>query len=150
MNSFRIKTHRLESSYQQPHFFILNKGLNSGKPLNQPCPNCFVCITGSREHREFLYWLCFGLWKSKSFHYFLKGSVIPFITIEETRKLIRESSIKASRKAQAFEKAIKALQLLDSNEQKVKVTLKMIDTARQVIFHDMIIMSSESLSGALP
>lgn len=137
MKTFRIKTHRMESSYQQPHFFILNKGLNSGKPLNKPCPNCFVCITNSGEHREFLYWLCFGLWKAKSFHYFLKGSVIPFVTIDETRKLIRESSIKASSKAQAFEKAIQALQLLDSNEQKIKVTLKMIDTARQVIFHDM-------------
>ncbi len=137
MKSFRIKTHRPESIYQQPHFFILNKGLNSGKPLNQPCPNCFVCLTECDEHREFLYWLCFGLWKSKSFYYFLKGSVIPFVTIGETRKLIRESSIKASSKSQAFEKAIQALQLLDTNEQKIKVTLKMIDTARQAIFYDM-------------
>ncbi|AFL85290.1 hypothetical protein Belba_2750 [Belliella baltica DSM 15883] len=137
MKSFRIKTHRLESSYQQPHFFILNKGLNSGKPLNNACPNCFVCLTDSGQHREFLYWLCFGLWKSKSFHYLLKGSVIPFVTIGETRKLIRESSIKASCKAQVFQKAIQALQLLDTNEQKIKVTLKMIDTARQAIFYDM-------------
>ncbi len=136
MKSFRIKTHRLESNYQQPHFFILNRGLNSGKPLNLPCPNCFVCLTENQEDREFLYWLCFGLWTSKSFHYFLKGSVIPFVTIDETRKLIRESSIKASCKAQAFQKAIHALQLLDTNEQKIKVTLKMIDTARQAIFHD--------------
>ncbi|MBN7816864.1 hypothetical protein J0A69_15560 [Algoriphagus sp. YJ13C] len=137
MKSFRIKTHRLESSYQQPHFFILNKGLNSGKPLNNACPNCFVCLTECDEHREFLYWLCFGLWKSKSFHYLLKGSVIPFVTIDESRKLIRESSTKASCKSQAFEKAIQALQLLDTNEQKIKVTLKMIDTARQAIFYDL-------------
>ena len=137
MKSFLIKTHRPESRYHQPHFFILNKGLNSGKPLNNASPNCFVCLTVCDEHREFPYWLCFGLWKSKSFHYFPKGSVFPFVTIGETRKLIRESSIKASSKSQAFEKAIQALQLLDTNEQKIKVTLKMIDTARQAIFYDM-------------
>ena len=137
MKTFRIKTHRPDGSYNQPHFFILNRGLNSGKPLNQPCPNCFVCLTDNQEDREFLFWLCFGLWRSKSFHYLLKGSVIPFVTIDEIRKLIRGSSTKASCKAQAFQKAIHALQLLDTNEQKIKVTLKMIDTARQAIFYDM-------------
>ena len=137
MKSFRIKTHRPDGSYNQPHFFILNRGLNSGKPLNQPCPNCFVCLIENKEDMEFLYWLCFGLWKSKSFHHFLKGSVIPFVTIDETRKLIRESSTKASCKAQAFQKAIHALRLLDTNEQKIKVALKTIDTARKAIFYDL-------------
>ena len=137
MKSFRIKTHRLESSYQQPHFFILNKGLNSGKPLNQACPNCFVCLTDNQEKRDFLFWLCFGLWRSKSFHYLLNGSVIPFVTIDEILKLIREISTKVSCKTQAFEKAIQALQLLDTNKQKIKLKLKMIDTARHAIFHDL-------------
>jgi hypothetical protein len=59
------------------------------------------------------------------------------VTIDEVRKLIRESSIKASCKAKAFQKAIQALQLLDTNEQKIKVTLKMIDTARQAIFYNL-------------
>jgi hypothetical protein len=98
MKSYSIKTHQLGNSYQQPHFFILNKGLNSGKPLKHPCPNCFVCLASNDEENEFLYWLSFGLWKSKSFHILLKGSVIPFVTIHETRKLIRESSTKASSK----------------------------------------------------
>jgi len=137
MKSFRIKTHRLESRYQQPHFFILNKGLNSGKPLNTSCPNCFVCIAENEADREFLYWLCFGLWRSKSFHLYLKGSVIPFITIDEIQKIIKENEIKASTKEQAFEKPIQALKLLDVNEQKIKLTLKMIDTTRQSIFHNL-------------
>jgi hypothetical protein len=137
MKSFSIKTHRLGNSYQQPHFFILNKGLNSGKPLKHPCPNCFVCLASNDEESEFLYWLSFGLWKSKSFHILLKGSVIPFVTIDETRKLIRESSTKASSKVQTFEKAIQQLRLLDTSEKKIKVTLKMIDSARQAIFYDM-------------
>jgi hypothetical protein len=58
------------------------------------------------------------------------------VTIDEIRKLIRESLTKASCKAQAFQKAIQALQLLDTNEQKIKVALKTIDTARLAIFYD--------------
>lgn len=137
MKTHSIKCHRQEMIYKQPHFFILNKGLNSGKPLNTPCPNCFVCIAENEAVREFLYWLCFGLWRSNSFHFYLKGSVIPFITIDEIRKVIRESEAKASIKKQAFDKSIQALKLLDVNEQKIKLTLKMIDTARQAIFHNL-------------
>ena len=137
MKSFRLKTHRPETTYTNPHFFILNKGLNSGKPLNAPCPNCFVCLTENEGDREFMYWLCFGLWRSKSFQFFLRGSVIPFISIYELRKHLIESEAKASTKAQAFEKAIQTLQLLDTNEQKIKLTLKMIDTARQAIFYEL-------------
>tara|TARA_R110000744_G_scaffold288811_1_gene399783 strand:+ start:967 stop:1413 length:447 start_codon:yes stop_codon:yes gene_type:complete len=137
MKTHSIKCHRQETIYKQPHFFILNKGLNSGKPLNTPCSNCFVCIAENEAVREFLYWLCFGLWRSKSFHFYLKGSVIPFITIDEIRKVIRESEAKASIKKKAFDKSIQALKLLDVNEQKIKLTLKMIDTARQSIFHNL-------------
>lgn len=137
MKTFRLKTHKLNKEYTEPHFFILNKGLNSGKPLNIPCPNSFVCFTDNETDRDFMYWLCFGLWKSKSFHYYLKGSVIPFITIDELKKLIRQTESEASKKKQAFKKAIHALQLLDLNEQKIKVSLQMIDTARQAIFHNL-------------
>jgi len=134
MKSFRLKTHRPETTYTKPHFFILNKGLNSGKPLYAPCPNCFVCFTDNEEDREFMYWLCFGLWRSKSFHYFLRGSVIPFITIHEMKKHLIESGLKARNKAQAFEKAIQALRLLEIHEEKIKVSLKLVDTARRSIF----------------
>lgn len=134
MKTFRIKTHRPTRTYPEPHFFILNKGLNSGKPLDTPCPNCFVCITNNETDRNFMYWLCFGLWKSKSFHYFLKGSVIPFITIGELKKHLEESQFIASQDLKAFQKSIQTLKLLESNEQKLKLTLKMIDTAKKTIF----------------
>ena len=65
------------------HFFILNKGLNSGKPLYEPCPNCFVVIFSNNEDKESYYWLSYSLWKSKFWHQFLVGSVIPFLRIHE-------------------------------------------------------------------
>jgi len=88
--------------------------------------------------REFLYWLCFGLWQSKSFHLFLRGSVIPFITIHEMRKHLMESELKVSNKVQAFEKSIQALRLLEIQEEKIKVSLKMFDAVRQSIFYKLL------------
>jgi hypothetical protein len=142
MKTFLLKTHRrphrhTHKSPGKPHFYILNKGLNSGKPLLSPCPNCFVCVTDNEADKEFFYWLCFGLWGSKSFHYYLKGSVIPFVTIGEVRKLIQTSATTVTTKEEAFQKSIQTLKLIDVNEQKMKLSLKMLDTARQIVFQKL-------------
>ena len=44
MPDFIIKTHQKNAIYNQPHLFILNKGLNSGKPQKEPFTNSFVVI----------------------------------------------------------------------------------------------------------
>lgn len=88
MSTFQIKTHQPGHTYAKPHFFILNKGLNSGKPLDKPCPNCFVITTITRTERESLYYLCLSLKIGQFFAYYLKGSVIPFIGISDAKKVI--------------------------------------------------------------
>ena len=88
MSNFEIKTHQSGRTYNKPHFFILNKGLNSGKPMEQPCPNCFVITTNSEVSRESLYYLCLSLKIGKFFGYYLKGSVIPFICISDAKNVI--------------------------------------------------------------
>jgi hypothetical protein len=75
-------------NYKQPHFYIQNKGLNSGRALHNPIPNCFAVITETEEQREELYYLCFSLQIGRYFTIFIKGSVIPFITIDDTRKVL--------------------------------------------------------------
>jgi len=89
MSNFEIKTHQNGRIYNKPHFFILNKGLNSGKPLEHPCPNCFVITTISEDTRESLYYLCLSLKIGRYFGYYLKGSVIPFICISDAKKVIQ-------------------------------------------------------------
>ena len=91
MSNFEIKTHRSGRTYNTQHFFILNKGINSGKPLNQPCPNCFVITTTSAANRESLFYLCLLLKIGKYFSYYLKGSVIPFICISDAKKVINQA-----------------------------------------------------------
>ena len=92
MSNFEIKTHRSGKTYNTPHFFILSKGLNSGKPLDKPCPNCFVITTAAEPTRESLYYLCLSLKTGQYFSYYLKGSVIPFISISDAKKVIKNLS----------------------------------------------------------
>ncbi|HNJ17908.1 MAG TPA: hypothetical protein PKN57_12040, partial [Saprospiraceae bacterium] len=70
MAKFSLKTYSPKAQINEPHFYILCKGNNSGKPLTEPCPNCFVLTAKSEEDKQFFYSLCFGLWKAKSFEYF--------------------------------------------------------------------------------
>jgi hypothetical protein len=88
MFSFKLKTHKLNAIYSEPHFFILNKGNHSGKPMNNPCPNCFVCICSSEEEKEMLYWLVMGLCQGRVFEQYLCGSVIPFVRINDVKKAL--------------------------------------------------------------
>lgn len=87
--NFQVKTYKLGRSYNTPHFYILNKGLNSGRPMNKPCPNCFVVLTQTDEQRELLYYLCFSLQIGRYFSYYIKGSVIPFISISDTKQVLK-------------------------------------------------------------
>jgi len=91
MSTYEIKTHRIGKTYNTPHFFILSKGLNSGRPMNQPCPNCFVITAASEPTQESLYYLCLSLKIGQYFSYYLKGSVIPFICISDAKKVINEA-----------------------------------------------------------
>ena len=49
MLKFVIKTHRKVTTYKNPHIFILNKILNSGKPAQEPFTNSFVIIFENQE-----------------------------------------------------------------------------------------------------
>ena len=49
MLKFVIKTYTKGTIYKKPHIFILNKGLNSGKPSNEPFTNSFVIIFENKE-----------------------------------------------------------------------------------------------------
>lgn len=118
MSTFQIKTHQIGSTYSNPHFFILNKGLNSGKPLPLPCPNCFVVTAATEEIINTLYHLSMMLQIGGYYAYYLKGSVIPFISINDCKKtLIRgfESS-----KDSEFNKHLKAVSIISKKEKELQ------------------------------
>ncbi len=136
MNTYKIKTHSSKNKISNPHFFILNKGMNSGKPLENPCPNCYVLFADTEEEKEFYYWLIFGLWQSKAFHPFIIGSVIPFIRIGEFKKCVRTAEEKANRNLKAYKKIISAMQVLDKQEKNIKQQLKLITQYKSAVFEN--------------
>ena len=130
MSNFEIKTHRSGKTYNTPHFFILSKGLNSGKPLDKPCPNCFVITTAAEPTRESLYYLCLSLKTGKYFSYYLKGSVIPFISISDAKKVINEALQNNHEKQWTIKvEKLKKINAFEENLQQQLATIKQLKIA---------------------
>jgi len=138
MSTFSIKSYRSGVVYNMPHFFILNKGNNSGKPLVAPCPNCFVIQFKSEKEKEQIYWLSYSLWQSKAFYPFLRGSVIPFIVLRDVKSCLLDGLNKANEKPAQFEKAVAALRSLEAMEKKYKQNLILIANAKRMLFYKYI------------
>ena len=79
--------------------FILNRGKNAGKPLRQPCPNCFIIYCKDENEVENYYWTFYALWKHGFFHPYLCGSVIEMLRISELKTLMRNFIIPALEKS---------------------------------------------------
>jgi hypothetical protein len=79
MLNFIIKTHRVGTIYTKPHLFLLNKGMNSGKPQKEPFTNSFVIIFQNEEDCESLFFIAYSLWQKNFGTNSLVGSVIPFL-----------------------------------------------------------------------
>jgi len=135
MSTFELKTHQPGRTYKQPHFFILNKGDNSGKPLTKPCPNCFVVQLQTEAEKEQLYWLTFGLFQAKAFYPLLRGSVIPFVVIAEVRQLISRSYHRLSRSPELFGQTLKKVQALDEIHKKYRQQIHHIEQAKTQLLY---------------
>ncbi|WP_026724935.1 DUF6943 family protein [Flavobacterium sasangense] len=135
MLKFIIKTHRTGTIYSQPHLFILNKGMNSGKPQKEPFTNSFVIIFENEEDFDTINLTAYALWKTKFWHQFLRGSVIPFLSLYEIRK---EFSIKVNQEVKDHKehlKNVQALKLLEQSEKRFNENLNLINDMRRVILY---------------
>lgn len=135
MANFIIKTHKKGSVYKSEHFFILNKGLNSGKPLNEPCPNCFVVVFLNSEEKDSYYWISFSLWKSKFWLQFLVGSVIPFLRLPEFKKEFFLKSKEILTDFESHKKDVATLKLLEQKEEQFHKNINLINDLRKVILY---------------
>jgi len=126
MPTFEIKTHQTGRIYTKPHFFILNKGLNSGNPMKKPCPNCFVLTTQTDDALQTLFYLCLSLKIGRYFAYYLKGSVIPFITINDCSKVLKSTDSNLDSHREQLQKHIQIMNHIQQKEQLLKENLKSI------------------------
>ena len=133
MPNFIIKTHQKDTNYKGNQIFILNKGMNSGKPQKEPFTNSFVIMFPDEKDAETVYWLAYSLWKSNFWHQFLIGSVIPFLRINDFKK---DFDFKVNEMLQEYElhqKQIQALRLLEQKEDQLHKNIILINEMRRVI-----------------
>ncbi len=130
-----IKTHRKGTMYAKPHLFILNKGMNSGKPQNEPFTNSFVIIFQNEDDCENVFWIAFSLWKSKFWYQYLIGSVIPFLRLYDFKKEFTPKSNILMQEHEEHKKNIAALKLLEQKESQFNQNINLINDIRRVILY---------------
>lgn len=135
MQNLMIKSHKPNQMYLGNYIFILNKGLNSGKPMYEPCPNCFVLIFPTAEEKESYYWLSYSLWKAKFWHLHLVGSVIPFLRICDFKKEFDSKTRAMLQEHDEHLKSVKALRLLEQKEAQFHKNLALINDMKRVILY---------------
>ena len=135
MPSFIIKTHQPKTSYKGNQIFILNKGINSGKPQKEPFTNSFVINFATPEDAETIYWLAYSLWKANFWHQSLCGSVIPFLRIKEFKKEFISKVTELLQEHELHKTQIKALRLLELQETQFQKNIQLINEMRKVILY---------------
>jgi len=135
MPNFIIKTHQKDTAYKGNQIFILNKGMNSGKPQKEPFTNSFVIMFPNEKDAETVYWLAYSLWKSNFWHQFLIGSVIPFLRINDFKKDFDCKVNEMMQEHELHQKQIQALRLLEQKEDQLQKNIRLINEMRRVILH---------------
>ncbi len=133
MPSFIIKTHQPRTSYKGNQIFILNKGMNSGKPQKEPFTNSFVINFANPEDAETIYWLAYSLWKAHFWHQSLCGSVIPFLRIKEFKKEFISKVAEVLQEHELHKTQVKALRLLEQQESQFQKNILLINEMRRMI-----------------
>jgi hypothetical protein len=131
----KIKTHKLGTTYNQPHFFILNKGNNSGKPYPQHWSNCFVFLADDDQDKEFFYLLFLGLWELKFFKKHLIGSVIEYIRLGDLVDVVEETVNSVNAGERTFVDVAPALAQIESHTAQLQKQLSYLLQLRRSLFY---------------
>ncbi|RTY89301.1 hypothetical protein E0I61_05410 [Flavobacterium ranwuense] len=135
MPNFIIKTHQKDTTYKGNQIFILNKGMNSGKPQKEPFTNSFVIMFPDEKDAETVYWLAYSLWKSNFWHQFLIGSVIPFLRINDFKKDFDFKVNEMMQEHDLHQKQVQALRLLEQKEDQLHKNINLINEMRRAILN---------------
>ena len=135
MLNFIIKTHRVGTIYTKPHLFVLNKGMNSGKPQKEPFTNSFVIIFQNEDDCENLFFIAYSLWQTKFWHQYLVGSVIPFLRLPDFKKQFNPQASLMMVEHEQHKKNVAALKLLEQKEKQFNDNINLINDMRRVILY---------------
>ena len=126
----KVRTYAVHRETPEQAIYILNRGRNAGKPLRQPCPNCFILYCSSPEEIETVYWTFYALWKNGFFHPHLCGSVIEMLRLSDLKKLLLQWIQPGIEKANRNPAVINKIRATWELEQKIQEQSKAIQELR--------------------
>ena len=134
----KVQQYSPKNDYPAFTLFALCKGLNSGKPLEKPCPNCFAILCRSQDEFDFYKSVIYGLWFTKGFYPLLVGSVIEFIRIGDFKKLVWETAERLRPTYKDFANdAVKAKNYERLQKQYLKRAALIADMRRALIYRHL-------------
>ena len=131
----KIKTHKSGKTYNQPHFFILNKGLNSGKPSRHYICNSFVFLADDKNERDYYYFMLQGIWELRLLRPYLKGSVIEFVRLGDVIDVLDEVLNSVNSGSRSFYDVQKALAQIELHQNNLQQQLSNLMQLRKALFH---------------
>jgi len=131
----KIKTHKVGATYNQPHFFILNKGYNCGKPCAQYWANCFVFLADDQDDMEYHYHIFMGLWELQFFRPVLIGSVVDYIRLGDLIDVAEETLHSVNQGDRSFASIKNTLQQIEDVRNHLQAQLRLLVKLRKSIFH---------------
>ncbi len=135
MLKHKIKTHKSGKMYNQPHFFILNKGLNSGKPFRHYVCNSFVFLADNKEERDFYYFMLLGIWELRLLRPYLKGTAIEFVRLGDVIDVLEETLTSVNTGNRSFYDVQNALSQIQALQSNLQLQLSNLMQLRKSIFH---------------
>lgn len=131
----KIKTHKSGKTYNQPHFFILNKGLNSGKPFRHYVCNSFVFLADNKDERDFYYFILLGIWELRLMRPYLKGSVIEFVRLGDVIDIIDETLNSVNTNNRSFSDMQNSLAQIEALQSNLQLQLSHLMQLRKALFY---------------
>ena len=133
MLNFKVRTYNPEKETPENSIFILSRGRNAGKPMFEPCPNCFILYCRNEAEKENLYWIFYTLWKNRFFHPYLCGSVIDMLRLSELKKVIQNWIIPSFSKMEQNGKILQDIKSVYMLEQYYSKQLKQLSELRNIL-----------------
>lgn len=136
MQDIIIYTHKAGRAYMGPHFFILSKGKNSGRPSYTPNVNSFVVQFEDWSRFHEIFWFAYSLWKRHFWRTYQVGSVILFLRLFEFKKEFRKQVDRLQTVTKPYGAQLKTLVSLEKKEQACRKQLDAISDARSIVLSD--------------
>lgn len=84
----KVRTYHPKQPQPALAIYILSRGLNAGKPLREPCPNCYILYCTTQGEADLWFWLFQALTDTGYFRPHLCGSLIMMLRLSDLKKLL--------------------------------------------------------------